>query len=455
MNTCYNTKLTSELAFMAHTHVVHLNFSSDFNDASFNNQLQNIDIHIRTICERLAQSKIQTDQWIITWHEYGLTNGPDRYITSEQKRKLKSLMQKLTEKYQKLMIVSGTVATKRLITNKQENSEHKVNQITQSYLLNDYAGSFVLFLFEQMKSVLSLEEFILVRNTAYVFSKGECIKRHDKLIPIDETSGLDNAIIRLGIGRNQENQINSNLILQICAEHSEGRLINSSQTTPLIQMIVSNTISCSPQKCISPYVIHIDKYYPTRLITDTLEENLEVIVSSYSMSEGRLTSIAPTTFYQYAFENLRERIINNKIKFHKFESEKEYILQLNIKELKGLVLNNQNQHIFSSNDYKSFLKLVFDIHDITAARQFAKGLLILFTENECKSSMHNNFQHYLKTLLAMNDAQFISELYSKKTEELDSNCKNKSIFTHFAKRSRETDTPKNDHSIPTFRRKIT
>lgn len=70
---------------MPHTHIIPLKFSSDFNASSFDTQLEKIEAHIRNVCEQLREMKEPTEEWIITWHEYGLTNASDRYLTSTQK----------------------------------------------------------------------------------------------------------------------------------------------------------------------------------------------------------------------------------------------------------------------------------------------------------------------------------------------------------------------------------
>ncbi len=402
-NLCHSGDFWTQV--MARTHVITLKLPPNFNYASFDQQLKMMETNIRTICDQLNEMKEQTEEWIITWPEYGLSNGTDRYITSKQKHeKLKSLMQKLTLTYKKLTIVGGTVATTREFNKKVDpvKWQLKVDGIKAAYNINKDLSKSVIGTYEEQKHILLLEKFTLVRNTAYVFSKGQCIARHDKITPFEETESLSHSIFRPGQERSQEIVISPDLAVEICLEHSEGMLAKKSLTSkPTIQLVVSNSIACNPKHCISPYVIHADILKPPLLLTDIPKADLEVIASSYDMLTGRLTPTEPTTMKSYAFRNLRESIIAGEFDLLSLPS------KFYMEYLKKRLLNHQNQHILDIHDYLLFILFICNRYETMLARNFASAILSILIENASDNPQHGIFQQQLTKLVHLNDAEFV------------------------------------------------
>jgi len=382
---------------MPHIHVVPVILSGAFYDASFDDQLRQMEIHIRFICGELSKMKEQTEKWMIAWHEYGLTNGPDRYITPTQKRQFQKVMQDLTRNYYpKLTIVGGTVATKRMIDKDPAKRQKKIAEIKSAYETNQNLISYDIMRYYD-ESILSLDEFFLVRNTAYVFSK-DGIKRFDKRIPAEETNSLDNSIFIPGvpgIGKNE-------LAVQICLDHNV--LVEDLTFKPLIQMIVSNTTFCDPQRCFSPYVIQIDSTQPLLFLTDIPKEKLEVIVTSYDMFTGRLVPITPQTLKHYTLRNLQRNITESIIDLSSSS------ISDQMESFKSLLLNHQNQHIVDPGDYLALIKFILEKYEILLARNFASAVLLLLINHANGNPQFINFQEYLTKLIEMEDTTFVIEL---------------------------------------------
>src|SRR5438046_5691280 len=87
------------------------------NQLDYEKQLEKIEVRIRKLCTILNSKENDADEWIIAWREHGLINRKQQgqSISRLEKNQLKSSMQKLTQKYPKLKIISGTVLSTRLI----------------------------------------------------------------------------------------------------------------------------------------------------------------------------------------------------------------------------------------------------------------------------------------------------------------------------------------------------
>lgn len=311
------------------------------------------------------------------------------------------------------MIVSGTIATKRTVHRQNSTKwKHQVGKIKEAYDINKGLSITVIPTYENSAHVLSSSKFLLVRNTVYVFAKNKCIARHDKNTPLDETASLNNSIFRPGIGRNRANQINFKLSVQICLEQNTGALVKFIKNIPL-QLVVSNSTICDSQKVFSPYMVQVDKYLPTLLLTNTPTEKLEVIVSNYDMSSCHLIAVEPTTLYHHTFKNLREAIIQNRMSINNLFSEVPCNLEVKMLYMvyfKRMVLDHQNQHILNTADYMLFIKLILEKYGLPSSRNFASAILSLFIENTSNDPQQTSFQQYLTQLINSDDNQFISEL---------------------------------------------
>lgn len=278
---------------------------------SFSEQLVNAEVQIENICKQLA-AKHKGEDWIIACPEYGFTNGKaGRYITSEQKTKLKELMIKLTKAHPNLSIVS-TMATKRLIASTDKaRTIKKILGIAEAYDANSQFEQSPEFLAHRQQCAdLSgvNEDFNLVRNTAYVFSGGQCVARHDKRTPFKETYWLNNGIFRPGNKRSLANIINAKLGIEICMEHSAGILAKQKTPPPSLQLIVSNTTPLNLSHCVSPYVVHVDAIEPVQLITRDKQSSPEITLYDYNVATATLAPVEPMTRADALVKSIRDKL---------------------------------------------------------------------------------------------------------------------------------------------------
>jgi hypothetical protein len=101
---------------------------SAFYQMGFKKQLAYIEHEIIAICERFKSSDPDV-MLIVAWQEYALKSGlEDRSISLDDKRLLKKLMTSLCQQYTNLIIVAGTVATRRRVF-----SEEKLAKLMSGY----------------------------------------------------------------------------------------------------------------------------------------------------------------------------------------------------------------------------------------------------------------------------------------------------------------------------------
>ncbi len=278
---------------------------SSLEKESFDNQLNIFTNKIKEICKKLDEENA-SKPWIIAWREYGLTDGnergiPNRYLSLDQKRKLKDEMSQLTKDYPQLTIIAGTVATQRPIhpekkpeveqevkteadeqSKKQSDKIHKLKEAIEKPVYEDYEAATAKAK-TKLRTLLMMNDFFVVKNTSYVFSNGSCIAKHDKTVQFEETAGFepaDKVIFKPGKAKSHNPVINENIGIEICAEHGDGYMRQHIEVThqpkPLIQFILSASKNFDEQNFVSPYAVHIDSEYKTQLITNIRKQDAEV-----------------------------------------------------------------------------------------------------------------------------------------------------------------------------------
>lgn len=292
---------------------------------SFEEQLKEIENRIREVCEILTREEKNANQWVISWREYGLYNGfHDRNITSTQKSLLKNTLSNLTKDYPKLTIIGGTVATKQDIDSQDlEKLDRKKKGLEQAYnenihLINlDDSNEFKNSRrAAQDVQKVSVQNFSIIRNTAYVFSNGTCIARHDKTIPFNEIRNCSTStIFRPGKGQSNSSYINENMSIEICREHELGLFAREVQISAslksqlsLIQFVLSDSIYFIPKNMVSPYAIYIDSQNQNRLITDIDKENIDVSLYSYNIlsKTSNLIRVEPQSVRSFLISFIEE-----------------------------------------------------------------------------------------------------------------------------------------------------
>lgn len=316
-------------------------------EKSFEEQLKEMEKKIRKVCEQLKQT--DKDQWIISWKEYGLTNGfvgdhKNRYLSLEQKAELKRVMKALTSEFPKLTIISGTVATKRVVNlkNQPEKSTDLEEAFTRTAEPSEELDAYVILAGEKE---LTGEDLNVVRNTAYVFSGGECTGRHDKTALFNETEHFypdAPVVFRPGKGRSHSPLIDTRFGVEICREHALGVMSDSIQPQiqiPLMQFVLSDSVSFRPDQMVSPYAIHIDSFYPIRLITDIA--NPEVTLYSYDVltEDAELKRVIP--------QNRKEFLTSCVLDMMSRE------------EITGLGVGFLVNRSFNLEDYKNLMQLIY------------------------------------------------------------------------------------------------
>jgi len=278
----------------------------EFDQLTAIEKIELIEKRIKAICEEL-ETKEPSAAWILTWREYGITDGIDkRAVSSEVKAIFKEKMINLTKQYPNLSIVAGTISTKKHFNSEQEK---KLDAIKEFYAehgwMKEQESKFKESKFKsdkqqqirkekkkikELKTSIPKEGFDVVRNTCYLFSEGT-IWRHDKTAPMEETEGnidLQKAIFQPGGSVRNINSLCAvrhpvqkrtpiNLGIEICREHEFAFLKKTSQgSKPLIHFIMSDTTNLNLDHIHGEYAIQLDSTYKPRLIL-TKDEDLSAI----------------------------------------------------------------------------------------------------------------------------------------------------------------------------------
>jgi len=346
---------------MTKTVIIALDFPSNYVNASFKEQLQFLETHVQKVIDLLKKDHNDADEWIISWREYGLNNNAkDIFISSEQKASFKNIMNTLSNKDPRLSIV-GTVATKRLINlSDKERAARKITGIAEAYKVNaQFAATKQFNLHKEQSECLVNRNFYLIRNTAYVFSKGQCRQRHDKLTPFEETKGLNNGLFRPGANRSRSNLLHANLGIEICMEHQCGVLGKTTppESLPTIQMVVSASTALVPTSCVSPYVVHIDSVQPIRLITTKDPGDAEVSLYTYDFSDPNLKAEAPQTLREAVMDDIGVSL----------ESGDDF-------DIESLLFDGTHKEILQPDDYVILLKIAIEKYIESSKALLGKGI---------------------------------------------------------------------------------
>jgi hypothetical protein len=155
----------------------------------------------------------------------------------------------------------------------------------------------------------------VVKNTAYVFSKGAYVAKHEKMNPFNETRHFkpaDKVIFKPGkeqiefkfeTGKIIHSPIiNETFGIEICAEHGNLKKLLAEtphKSPPLIQFLLSNIIKLERLSIVSPYVVHIDPAYKIQLITDIDKDKVQISLDSCDILSKKfsLTPIEPENSY--------------------------------------------------------------------------------------------------------------------------------------------------------------
>jgi hypothetical protein len=253
-----------------------------FRTKPFSEQLKKTEDHIRLICEKLKHTDDEATHWIIALREYGLIDSGEYFITQDHKMKLKDCMQQLTKDYPKLTVICP-IASKKLI-NLDDKSSIDLNNLLNSsmYSLEVQKLNLMIGLYRQQTQ----SNYLLIRNITFIFSSDSCITKHEKIIPFCEAKIAD-SVFRPGMGKSQFNSINQIFGVEICAEHYRGALAhkvrNMIEPCPMIQIILSASTRFVKSNWVSPYAIHIDSVFPTKLYSKIDKAMMKVELYSYDL----------------------------------------------------------------------------------------------------------------------------------------------------------------------------
>src|SRR5262245_40027671 len=86
----------------------------EYEKLSGEEKIKYVEKRIKDICEQL-KDKEPDAMWVVTWREYGITEGgpESRSISNELKKQFKAAMLDLTRAYPNLTILAGTVSTQK------------------------------------------------------------------------------------------------------------------------------------------------------------------------------------------------------------------------------------------------------------------------------------------------------------------------------------------------------
>lgn len=367
-----------------------------FDDLSGKKKIEIFRKRIEEICTDLLV-KNPNDPWIITWREYGITEGSDsRAIPKQTKDEFKKVMAELVAKYPNLHIVAGTVATINLKTHEKAKKHlalYNNNEIEKLSRLENEAGETVGQI-EQHKKKFSdtiaskQAEIEVLRNTTYIFSHGKTVMRREKNAPFNEVLEQDKdmkgAVYRVGKkGKSLKPTVTLTtpkgkkfrIGIEKCREHSLQVLKNSKRKKPLIHFVLSDSITLNSDAFYGENVIQSDSVKAPKLIQPDQKTTASSNVILYTTSLLRSEPLKEKQPF-VPFECRIISLIDKARSFVSKGSPKAIFLEKFKAEFQDIMISTENQHMV-----KFLLKKLKNTEFKETFCQESKGILKLFNNN--------------------------------------------------------------------------
>lgn len=232
---------------------------------------------------------------IFVWREYGISDADSKFVSLETKNELKKIMQTIADKHPSIVIIAGTVASKKHFKNYSQENWLK---IYDAYKIEEHDKTLN---FSTIQSHLSKAKSVeasapktgitVIRNSCLIFQKATKMTRIDKTIPHFETTenqiDIEHAFFRPGHSSNSivtlVHPVTKELItvsIEICKDHPYGKskhqlTIDKDKSKPLLQFVLSDHTIIFPQNVVADNIVHIDSYLPANIVTKT-DDNISL-----------------------------------------------------------------------------------------------------------------------------------------------------------------------------------
>lgn len=255
---------------------------------------------ISEVCEILKKQKPNAT-WIMGWREYGIRDVGKRSISDETRIILKETMKAISRTYPNLIIVAGTVLTRKEKKisdlpkilryyddlNWVETKEKSQSDVKERQHLAFHRDQLTKL---QAKQLDKDQKIMVLANKARIYYRGT-EKRHGKIAPYNETQGLGEfAVYQPGKDQNLNPIIkiddNLSVAISICREmHPELDLVKKSHKkdeTPLLHFVLSYSI---PLPLVSVdatnAAIHLDRCYDPLFVIPRALKKSNVDINVY------------------------------------------------------------------------------------------------------------------------------------------------------------------------------
>lgn len=251
----------------------------------------------------LLQKQKPDAKTIICWREYGIYDFNSRSISNESRKKLKNTMKAISIKYPNLIIIAGTVLTRK------EKTVEDLPKILTYYESLKWLESIEkhqseskeerhLWLHKnQVQKIQNShydkdQKIMVTSNKARVYYHGTEI-RHGKVAPYDETKGLGElALYQPGKGNNLNSIIKIddglNMAVSICREMQPGfDLVKHAavKEIPMLHFVLSHTIPLPLSSlCATDAAIHIDSRYDPTWVLPREYKKQNAIINVYTVA---------------------------------------------------------------------------------------------------------------------------------------------------------------------------
>lgn len=265
---------------------------------------------------------------LVIWREYGITEGENPLLDGLTKKKFKEAMQQLTADHPRLAILAGSILSKK---NYPDNL--LLPRLRSIYQETAWAGKLEIVsndnklwndAFEKVnknQQPLPLSKIDVARNTAYLFQSEMPIQKHDKIFPFrSDTQLKEYSLFQPAKGNNLsclfriQNSFDQEAFfagVEICRDHCFGTLqrevLVKQLDSPLIQIILGDSVWIFNQYICSEFSILVDSYEDTRLLVSSGykrsgQAQYDVILSENNLLENSeaLEKIEPVFYHPLA-----------------------------------------------------------------------------------------------------------------------------------------------------------
>lgn len=350
-----------------------LNTENNYEKLKADQKIDLLATRISEVCELLKKQKPDA-RWIIGWREYGIRDVSRRSISDATRMKLKTTMKALSKHYPNLIIIAGSVLTRK---------EKKVSELSKlipyydrlkwleniesqqsEYLEDQYLLAYRNKIQKLLSKYLDNDQKITVTaNKARIYYHGD-EKRHGKIAPYYETQGLGElAVYQPGKGKNLSPIVKIDdklsMAISICREMHPGfdfvRKSHPKDCPPLLHFVLSYSIPLPLMSMdATNAILHLDRRYDPAFILPRGLKKSNAVIQVYPVAidkkiENLNYSVKPIYPVQFQILDSIDKVLSKTSNF---------LVKMGLKSIKTKTMELLPYFYIPKENYLAYIKFI-------------------------------------------------------------------------------------------------